>query len=156
MPQKKEQKWIGRTDLSLGLLVFLAALSIPRVVVHDLDLISLKSGLYTLLAVGPLLVYFVFAVARPYKRPFYTFIVLGLIFGLLLALTHQLTWSASWGDKLPHLGGNLEGVLPGAVENLVLRGFTLGSSVMTGLTEGALFGIVALVAQRLRSRLRKV
>jgi hypothetical protein len=38
------------------------------------------------------------------------------------------------------------------VETLILRAFALGSSIVTGLVFGALFGIVAVVAMKLRKR----
>jgi hypothetical protein len=132
----------------------LAALTLPRVVAHDLKLISIDSPLYTALGVAPLLVWLVVAIFRKTTRPFFDFIAIGLVYGVLLGLTHQILWDASWGSDVPHIGGNLAGKINPLAESVILRAFALGSSIVTGLVFGAPFGIVALLAMKLRGRLR--
>ena len=143
-------KAFSRTSIPLLVLMGLALLAIPRVVVHDLKLLPLDSLPYIALAVGPLLVWLGVAALWQTSRPWRDFLVLGLGFGILLGLTHQILWEVSWGDNMPHIGGNMAGKLSPGVEELVLRAFAFGSSLMTGLVFGAPFGLVALVASRLR------
>jgi hypothetical protein len=140
------------TDLPLMYVVLLAALTLPRVVAHDLGLIVIDSPVYTALAVAPLLIWLSVAVFRKTQRPFFDFIVLGLVYGLLLGLTHQILWDASWGGKPPHIGGNLTGKFSPVAESLILRAFALGSSIVTGLVFGAAFGVVAVIASKVHGR----
>jgi hypothetical protein len=139
-----------KPDLSIAAIIFLAALAIPRVFVHDLHLASFDSLLYKTLAVGPLVVWLIVAIARKSKKPFYDFLLVGLVFGLLLALAHQINWDASWGNNTPHIGGNLAGKFSPLAEGLTLRTAAIISSVMTGLVFGSAFGLVALIGSKLR------
>jgi hypothetical protein len=139
-------------DLPIISIAVLAALTVPRVVVHDLRLIAIDSPAYTALAVAPLLIWLLVAVFRSTQRPFFDFLVLGLAYGLFLALTHQILWDASWGGDTPHIGGNLAGKISPLAESLILRTFAVGSSIVTGLVFGAAFGIVAVLATKLRDR----
>lgn len=141
-----------RPDLPLLYIVLLAALTLPRVVVHDLGMIAIDSPAYTTLAVAPLLVWLVVAIFRRTKRPFVDFVVLGVAYGVFLGLTHQILWDASWGDNPPHIGGNLTGKFSPLAESVILRAFALGSSIITGVVFGAAFGLVAVVATKLRER----
>ena len=133
-------------------IALLAALTLPRVVAHDLRLIEIDSPAYTVLAVAPLLIWLLVAILRKTQRPFFDFLVLGLVYGLFLGLTHQILWDASWAGNPPHMGGNLAGKFNPLVESLILRAFALGSSIVTGLVFGAAFGIVAFVAMKVRDR----
>ena len=110
---------------------------------------------YTALAVAPLLIWLLVAMFRPTTRPFFDFLVVGFAYGAFLGLTHQILWDASWGDQVPHIGGNLAGKFSPLVESLILRAFALGSSIVTGLVFGAAFGLVAVVARKLRGRLQR-
>ena len=153
-----EQNVIGapkstfRPDLPLLYIVLLAALTLPRVVAHDLSLIEIDGPLYTALAVAPLLIWLLVAIFRKTQRPFFDFLVVGLAYGLFLGLTHQILWDASWGGNPPHIGGNLTGKFNPIVESLILRAFALGSSIATGLVFGVGFGLVAFVATKVRNR----
>ena len=137
---------------SLPYILLLPSLLIPRVVVHDLHLMPINGTSYTLLAVVPLLVWLVVAVARRTEQPMREFLMYGLVYGLLLATAHQISWTASWGANVPHLGGNLAGKLDPLTESLLLRTAAFLSSVATGLVTGALFGGVALLAGRVLRR----
>jgi hypothetical protein len=141
-----------RTDLALPYVLLLGALTVPRVVAHDLRLIPIEGTVYTVLAIAPLLVWLIVAVFRKTSRPLFDFVVIGLAYGFLLALTHQILWDASWGTDVPHIGGNLAGKLNPIAESLILRAFAVGSSVVTGLVFGAAFGLVAVLAMKLRNR----
>ncbi|HEY8815851.1 MAG TPA: hypothetical protein VIP57_12205 [Candidatus Dormibacteraeota bacterium] len=138
--------------LPLVQIILLAALTLPRVVVHDLRLIAIDAPAYTALAVIPLLVWLLVAIFRKSQRPLLDFVVLGLAYGLLLGLTHQVLWDASWGDDIPHIGGNLAGTFSPFAENLILRAFAVASSMVTGLAFGLAFGLLAVLAAKLRER----
>jgi hypothetical protein len=141
-----------RPDLPLLYIVLLAALTLPRVVVHDLGMIAIDSPLYTTLAVAPLLVWLLVAIFRRTQRPLVDFMVLGVAYGVFLGLTHQILWDASWGDNPPHIGGNLTGKFSPLAESVILRAFALGSSIITGVVFGAAFGLVAVLATKFRER----
>lgn len=129
-------------------IILLAALGVPRVVLHDLRLVSFDSPIYKVFAVGPLLIWLLFAIFRKTKTPFKDFLLLGLMFGLLLGITHQITWATSWGDNVPHLHGNFEGKLDPVIESLILRAAAFISSIFTGLFAGVLFGGIAVISQK--------
>jgi len=142
----------GKNGLPFPVIVFLAMLAVPRVFVHDLKLVPIDSFWYTVLAVGPLLIWLGVAIFVKMKRPAYDFLVLGIVFGILLAVTHQLTWNASWGATLPHIGGTFAGRLSPGMESLVLRSAAVISSLVTGVVFGALFALLAAVVSKLRNR----
>lgn len=143
-------KNMRRASIPFVALLGLALLAIPRVVVHDLKMVPLDSGFYRALAIAPLVIWLGAAMFWKTSRPVRDFLVLGLCFGVLLGVTHQVLWDAAWGGNTPHIGGNFEGKLSPLVESLVLRGFALGSSLVTGLVFGAPFVLVALGASKLR------
>jgi hypothetical protein len=134
----------------LPYVLLLPSLLIPRVVVHDLHLVSFDTAMYKLLALLPLAIWLVYAVVRRREHPMREFLVYGAVYGLLLALTHQLLWVTSFGGNPPHIGGNLSGKLDPVAEDMILRSFAFVSSVVTGLVTGALFGMVGMVAGRVR------
>jgi hypothetical protein len=143
---------IVKTDLPFTHIITLAALGVPRVILHDLKLVSFDSPIYKVLAVGPLLIWLLVAIFYKTKSPFHLFIVLGLMFGLLLGVTHQMTWVASWGDNMPHLHGNLEGKLDPTLESLLLRTAAFISSIFTGLFAGVVLGAVSFMSQKVRAK----
>jgi hypothetical protein len=152
-----EKKYINKfkPDLPLSSIALLALLFIPRVVFHDLKLIAFDAFFYKFLAVAPLIIVLLVALLRRTKRPFYDFLLFGLMYGLFLALTHQILWDVSWGSNLPHIGGNLEGKFSPVTEGLILRTFAFISSVITGLVAGVAFGVIATVAAKIRSYIKK-
>lgn len=145
---QKSQKINLRPDMPLWLIVLLAAIAMPRVVVHDLHLLPLDSFFYILLAVVPFIIYGSIAIFRDNKRPLYDFMIMGVCFGVFLATIHLITWDTSWGSNMPKLGDNLEGVLAPEVERLFFQTATAFSSVMTGIVTGAVFGLIAVLAKK--------
>jgi hypothetical protein len=132
-------------------LIGLALLAVPRVVLHDLDLIQEGDFVNLLLVFVPLLVWIVVALAARVPKPFLTLLAVGGLYGVFLALGHQLLWDRSVGDDAT-LGGNLEGTLSPATEELVIRTFAVFSSIFTGLLVGAVTGLIAWgVSKRLRA-----
>lgn len=134
------------------LIVILAAIAVPRVVIHDLHILPLDSPGYKALAIVPFVIWGLVALFGKSKRPLYDFLILGIIFGLMLAITHQLTWDTSWGNTPPQLHGNLEGKLDPVVESLLLRTGAFISSLVTGLALGGVTAIIAWVSFRVRKQ----
>lgn len=132
----------GRLRHSLGVssweIIGLAALGVPRVVAHDLDLVGPVGN--ALLVFVPLAIWLVVVLWRRVPNPFLTLLVVGVAYGVLLGITHQLLWTEAFPGGAPSLGGNLAGTLPPTAEALVLRIFAFGSSVFTGAFTGAATG----------------
>ncbi|RKS04750.1 hypothetical protein DFP74_0323 [Nocardiopsis sp. Huas11] len=134
--------------LSLPVIVGLALLAVPRVILHDLDVIQEGTLVNMLFVFVPPLVWVAVAVLRRVPNAFLTLLVVGIVYGVFLALGHQLLWNLSWGEDAPSLGGNLAD-LPPLAEAVVIRGFAVVSSLVTGTVVGALSGLVALALDRL-------
>lgn len=147
----KKIRHLVKTDLSFVVIFILAALAVPRVILHDLHLIDLESFPYKIMATIPFLVWLGVALFRKTTRPFADFLTLGVVFGLLLALTHQILWTASWQAAPPQLHTELDPV----VEEIILRVAAAISSVLTGIMLGAVFGLVAWVSSEIRAKLKR-
>lgn len=138
-----------RLGLPLAAIIGLALLAVPRVVLHDLGLITEGTLVNALLVFVPPVVWVAVAVLRRVPRAFVTLVVVGLMYGVFLALGHQLLWDVSFGESPPQLGGNLSDLDP-AAQNVILRAFAAGSSLVTGTVVGAVAGAIAAGLQRLR------
>lgn len=120
-------------------LIGLAALAVPRVVLHDLGVIqegTLVNGLFVFVPA----VCWVIAVLvwRP-PRPFLTVLVIGALYGVFLAATHQLLWDQALAGADPAPG----------IPVVVLRAAAVLSSLATGVVTGAVCGAVAAGLGRL-------
>lgn len=147
-PAPESRRGVG---LSLLALVGLAALSVPRIVAHDLGLLPPGSPFVALLALVPALVWVV--VATVYAlRPLPALLVVGGFYGVALAVVHNLTWSRVFGDDQPRLGGNLDGAFSPMTEEVLMRGATTLSSLVTGVALGLVCGLLAWAAQALGRR----
>ncbi|MET0417965.1 MAG: hypothetical protein ABW022_18300 [Actinoplanes sp.] len=142
-----------RFGLPVGVVVGLGLLAAPRVVLHDLDLINEGTLINALLVFVPLLIWIGVAVWRS-TNPFVSLLAAGGVYGVCLLVVHNVLWSQSWAGDPPRLGGNLEGRLPTAVEELFLRGAMSVTSLFTGLAVGTVCGAVAWAIARARSRYR--
>lgn len=127
----------------------LALLGIPRVVLHDLDLLH-EGTAVNLVFVVPLLVWVAVVLACRVTRPFTTLLLVGLLHGAMLVVTHQLLWNAAFDGAPPQLGGNLADLDPTA-QAIILR----LTSVPSGLVTGALLGAITGAAAWLLSRRRR-
>ncbi|MGW5052644.1 hypothetical protein [Actinokineospora sp. NPDC004072] len=124
----------------------LAALGVPRAVAHDLALVGpLVNGL---LVFAPLAVWVGYVLWRRVPNPFLALLAVGVAYGVLLAATHQILWAEAFAGDRPRLGGALAGSLAPAAEGLVLRVFSVGSSLVTGAMTGAGAGAVSWVLAR--------
>lgn len=134
--------------LPLAALFGLALLGLPRVVLHDLDLVHEGTFVNLLLVVVPPAAWIAVALAKRVPNPFLTLLVVGLFYGVLLALTHQLLWGAAF-DEPPTLGGNLSDIAPGA-QAIIIRVFAAISSLFTGVIVGVVTGLISWGLTRLR------
>lgn len=131
-------------------LIALALLGIPRVVLHDLDLLHEGTAVNLVFVAVPLLVWVAVVLARRVTRPFTMLLLVGLLHGAMLAVTHQLLWNAAFDGAPPQLGGNLADLDPTA-QAIILR----LTSVPSGLVTGALLGAITGAAAWLLSRRRR-
>ncbi|MFE6389914.1 MULTISPECIES: hypothetical protein [Nocardiopsis] len=130
---------LGLPWTAIALLALLAA---PRVILHDLGVIQEGTLVNALFVFVPPLVWVAVAVLTRVPNPFLTLLAVGLLYGVLLALGHQLLWNTAWEGGAPRLGGNL-GDLPPLAHAVVIRGFAVVSSLLTGAAVGAVTGLVA-------------
>lgn len=142
----------GRSGLPLWAVVALGLVAVPRAVLHDLDRMPDSRLLVVALAVGPPILWTGVAVAARLVSPVRTMAAVGAVYGVALGLVHNLLWDRAFGHRDVRLGGELRGTLPAAVEELLLRGATTLSSLLTGLAVGLVTGLVAMMATRLLYR----
>jgi len=131
-------------------LIALAALGVPRVIAHDLNLVG--QTINAVLVFAPIAVWIGYVLWQRVPNPLLTLLAVGVCYGLLLAFTHQLLWDAAFADDPPRLSGNLEGSLSPGTEEVVLRVFSVGSSVITGALQGAATGILAWFLAKITDR----
>jgi len=128
--------------MPLLLMAGLALLGLPRVVLHDLHLISERSPLTWFLALAPIAAWIAVTVLVRSPRPFLTVLVTGLMFGAMLTLTHQLLWDMAFAGAAPSLGGSAGTLIP--------RLAAIPSGLMTGAAIGAIGGLLAMAGSALR------
>lgn len=126
-------------------LIGLAALGVPRVVLHDLGLIDESGPVTWLLALLPIAAWIVVAVAAKVPNPFLTVLLIGTIFGVMLVVTHQLLWVPAFDGAPPTVGDGPFGALVPRVAAMV-------SGLFTGAIMGAIAGLVAWSVRALVTR----
>lgn len=136
-----------RLGLSPLAVAGLSLLAVPRIVAHDVGMDHQLA--YSLMTFVPLAVWLGVVLWRRVPNPLATLTVIGVCYGVLLGVVHVALWNVSFGDSPPSLGGNLDGVLPAAVEAVVLRAFTVASSLVTGTAVGAALGVLAWLLARI-------
>jgi len=134
-----------RPGVSAPALAGLAALGVPRVVVHDVDLGG--DALTVVLAIGPLGAWLLMLIRLRRGSVMGTGLALGGLFGLALAVTHQVLWDEAFNGREPRLGGGL-GDLPDWAHAAITRGAGFAASVAAGLATGAAVGAVAMIARK--------
>lgn len=149
-PTKTRRRTLeSQLGLSVPVIVLLAALAVPRGVLHDLDLAG--PLLTALLALGPAAIWIVVALAMHVPRPLLTLVAVGVTYGIFLAITHQILWTEAFDGDPPRLGGNLADAPAWAHEALTRAGGVV-SSVFTGAVVGLITGGVAAALDRRRRR----
>jgi hypothetical protein len=88
----------------------LAALAVPRVVLHDHGT-TVAPPLQALLTVGPPVVWVLVAMRTRVPSPVLTRVTVGTLYGCALAVTHNLIWDSAFAGGDPALGGALAGEL---------------------------------------------
>ncbi|MFD5215359.1 hypothetical protein [Microbacterium sp. NPDC058345] len=117
-------------------LVGLAALGLPRVILHDLHIIEQNDVLNWVLALGPMAIWVAAAVVRKVPSPFITVLIIGVIFGAMLVITHQVLWDAAYQGDPPALGDS-----PAAA--VIPRVAAVFSGMFTSALTGAVCGLIA-------------
>ncbi|MCO1658421.1 hypothetical protein [Pseudonocardia humida] len=121
--------------LSAPALVGLALLAVPRVVLHDLDLITEGTFVNGLFVFVPPAVWVLVAVAKRVPNPFATVLVVGVIHGVFLVVVHQLLWETM--------------DLPAAASTPFARAAAVVAGLLTGVLVGAVAGALAWGVDRL-------
>lgn len=122
--------------LSVLALIGLAALGLPRVILHDLHIIEEMQPASWFLALAPVAVWIAVAVAKKVPRPFLTVLMIGVFFGVMLVITHQLLWDVAFDGNPPSLGDSGAGLL-------IPRIAAVFSGLITGSVMGAVGGLIA-------------
>lgn len=133
---------LPRLGLPLRAIFVLAALAVPRVILHDLGVIDEGTVVNALFVFVPPLVWIGVAVFARIRKPFLTFTVVGIVYGIGLMAGHQLLWTSSFPDGTPQLGGNLSELSP-VLNDAIVRAFAAVSSIVTGTLVGAVCGLLA-------------
>ena len=115
--------------------IALAALAVPRVILHDLGS-GVEAPLQAVLTLGPPLVWVLVSVRARVPSPVLTLVVVGTLYGCALAVTHNLMWDTAFADNDPALGGALAGELDEDAEEALLRAAAAVSSLFTGMVRG--------------------
>jgi hypothetical protein len=114
-------------------LVALALLAVPRVVLHDLGMVTEGSLVNGLLVFVPPACWIAAVVWNQPPRPFRTVVVVGALYGVLLAVTHQVLWDRVIGGAETAAGA----------QEPIMRVAAVFSSVITGTLVGVVAGAVA-------------
>lgn len=130
-------------------IIGLALLAVPRVVLHDLHLIEEGTFVNSLFVFIPPVLWMVAVLLLRVSRPFRALASVGVVYGVLLAVAHMLFWEQAFPDGAPRLGGNLSDLAPW-LQEMVLRGFGVLSSLITGTLVGAITGLIAAGLSALR------
>lgn len=141
------------TDMSLGLMLVLVAIGVPRTVLADLGVVPPNSGIaYYVLALAPFVVWLAVAFVRRSRRPFADFVVVGTLYGLTLVAIHQALWGVgrSWGYRPPAAAFEFADRFGPAWSDIAARGYTCGVAMMIGIGSGLVVAVVAVIAGRVQ------
>ncbi|WP_252199682.1 hypothetical protein [Brevibacterium sp. RIT 803] len=144
-----------RLGLPLWAIIALALLAAPRVILHDLDIITAGTLINAAFVFVPLLVWIGVVLWAAVPNAFLTLLAVGVFYGVFLAAGHQIFWTAQFDGAPPRLGGNLSDLDP-LVSSLIVRTFAAASSLITGTAVGAGVGLLTWVLDRLLRRNRTV
>lgn len=143
-----------RLGLPVLAVIGLALLAVPRVVLHDLDVIHEGTVVNALFVFVPPVVWIAAVLWRRVPNPVVTLLAVGVLYGIVLALGHQMLWHLSVGQDPPRLGGNLADIDP-AVQTVILRAAAAVSSLVTGTVVGVVTGLIAWALRALTGPARR-
>lgn len=136
-----------RRILPVGLIFVLSLLGLPRVLAHDLHWVDPHGPANLMLAILPPIIWILVVLRRKPARPFLNILLIGISYGILLAAIHQVLWYAAFSEP-PHLNGRFSDLSPAAM-NGIARISAMISSLLTGLTVGAVTGIIGLTLSKI-------
>lgn len=135
-------------------LIGLALLAAPRVILHDLGVLTEGTALNAVFVFVPLLIWIAVVLWKRVPNPFLTLLVVGAFYGVILLLGHQLLWDVAFAGNTPRLGGNLADLDP-LLQSAIFRFFAGISSLFTGVIIGAITGLIAWGLGALTGRTRR-
>ncbi|MFC0680088.1 hypothetical protein ACFFGH_19815 [Lysobacter korlensis] len=126
-------------------LLGLAALGLPRVVLHDLGIIDESHPLSWVFALGALAATVAAALIAKVPSPFLTVLAVGSIFGVMLVITHQLFWDVKYGGNPPVVAGS----------EVIPQIAAAASGLFTGVIMGVVGGLLAWGLQAILRRAKQ-
>ncbi|GAB2571008.1 hypothetical protein [Gracilibacillus alcaliphilus] len=132
-------------------LLLLSLLGVPRVILHDLNIIEEGSLVNSIFVFVPIIIWIAYIVWRDVKKPFLSLLLIGFFYGIFLAIVHQLLWGMAFDEPI-QLGGNLSD-LPQTTANLIVRIFAFFNSITTGIVIGIIIGTVGSLVNVIKKRL---
>lgn len=145
------RRQVPLTDMPAGLMGLLVAAGLPRTVLADLGVVEPEGSLlYYVLALAPFAAWLGVAVRRRSRRPLSDFVVLGACYGLSLAVVHQVLWDvgSSLGHRPPAAAADFADAFTPALQDLAVRGYTVGVAMLIGVGTGLVVGLVAKATAR--------
>jgi hypothetical protein len=127
-----------RLGLPVWAIVGLAALAVPRILLHDLGVDVGPLGA-AVLAIGPSVVWVLVVLRARVASPVVTLLAVGAVYGVALGVVHNLMWDEVFGDDPP----TLNGVVDDDLAEIPLRIATFVSSLFTGIVVGLISGLAA-------------
>lgn len=119
--------WASSSEVMTSVVV-LSLLTVPRLVLHDLDVMEDNSLLSGILGTLPYVLWVVVPIARRYRRLFLPVLAAGLLSGVWLLIGHFLLWNIHWAGH-PNPPSKASVLIP---------------SIFVGLGMGAIVGLVTL------------
>jgi len=124
-PTRSAQRYFGIPLLAMA---GLAALVLPRVVLHDLHLIDGGFALVNWpLALLPIAAWIFVTLRARSPHPFVTVLAIGIMSGLLMVVAHQLLWDSAFQGDLPVVGGSTGAPRLAAVVSGTVTGAAIGA-----------------------------
>lgn len=142
------------TQWPAGLLLGLIALGLPRTILADLGIIEPQTPVYFVFALTPFGVWLACALVRRTGSPIKDHLVAGSLYGLSLIIVHEALWgvASSQGQHLPQSAITLAERFGPPLRDLVPHLYSTVVAMMIGLGVGIIAAIVAMVANRVRTR----
>lgn len=133
-------------------IIFLALLSVPRVILHDLSLIEEGTVVNLLFVFVPILVWVIYILFRNDKAPVLSIFILCLFYGVILAVTHQVLWTQSFSQDIQFSGNLAE--LSGSTSTLVAKILSFISSLTTSAAIGLFLSALMWVLIKIKKDVR--